>query len=158
MHILMDYIYVVILNGVVLWAADLRDFKPCFPLEAKEGLISMWEEIFMGTLTDICRSYSLFLSGFPHGPHFGKASAEKKKLAWRCKWVGLRSQRRERSGRHWKELSIYLYAGHRGYDIFGKVGDMTRIQWVTPHCPLIPFAYQFFLAYIASSLLSLPKP
>lgn len=34
----------------------------------------------------------------------------------------------ERSGRHWKELSIYLYSRGRRQDIFGKVGNMTRIQ------------------------------
>lgn len=61
--------------------ADLRDLKPCFPLEAKEGLISMWEEIVIGALMGICTSYSLLLSGFPHVPHPGKASAEKKQLA-----------------------------------------------------------------------------
>lgn len=138
-----SYVYVVILDGVVLQAADLRDFKPCFPLEAKEGLISTWEEIVMGSLTCICRSYSLLLSGSHRVPHSGKASAEKKQLAWRCEWVGLRSQRGERSGRHWKELSIYVYARGRGQDIFGKVGNMTSIQWVIPHCPLIPFAYHF---------------
>lgn len=88
------YVYVVILDGAILEAADLRDFEPCFLLEAKEGLISMWEEIGMGALTCICRFYSLLLSGFPDVPHSGKASTEKKQLARRCKWVGLRSQRR----------------------------------------------------------------
>lgn len=91
-------------------------------------------------------------------PLSGEASAEKKQLAWRCKWVGLRSQGRERSGRHWKDPSVYLYTIHRGQDIFGKVGKMTRIQWVTPHCPLIPFAYPFFSSLCGFQVAVFPKP
>lgn len=66
---------------MVLEAADLREFKPCFPLEVKEGFISMVEVTGMGSLTYICISYSLLLSGFPHVPHSGKASAEKEQPA-----------------------------------------------------------------------------
>lgn len=49
---------------MVLEAADLREFKPYFPLEAKEGFISMVELTAMGSLTYICisSSYSSLVS------------------------------------------------------------------------------------------------
>lgn len=56
---------------MVLEDADLKKFKPSFPLEEKEGFVSMVEGTGMGSLTYMFVASSLF------SPDSGKDSAEK---------------------------------------------------------------------------------
>lgn len=45
----------------------------------------------------------------------------------------------------------------RGQNVFGKAVNVTKMWWVTSHCPLVPFACHFFLAYVVFRQVPLPK-
>lgn len=66
---------------MVLEDADLEKVKPLFPLEEKEGFVSMVEGTGMGSLTYMFVASSLLLFDFTHVPHSGKDCAENEQPA-----------------------------------------------------------------------------